>query len=195
VTHLTATELLDVAEDPTRAAGFGAHLESCDTCRIELEHLTRVLHDLRVIDVPDPSPLFWKRFSTRVHEAIEAEQITATGLPRWLRWPVLVPLGSLALLIVALTAIVAPRAGQHVATPTIVNNSAATPAETDGASAADTAWLLITEAVGSLDFDEAEEAGISTGPGAADEAVLQLSAAEQQELVRLLQQELAQPGG
>lgn len=193
--HLSASELLDIAEEPTRVASFDAHLRSCDVCRVELEHLTAVLNEIRRIDVPDPSPLFWDRFSTRVHAAIETERVTRRGVSRWLQWPVLVPLAGLALLIVALGAAVAPRGGQHVAAPQIVNDVAATPIETDATTSAEMAWLLIAEAVGPLDFDAAQEAGIATGPGAAEEAVLQLSAAEQQELVRLLQHELGQPGG
>ena len=41
-----------------------------------------------------------------------------------------------------------------------------------------------------MDWDTAVSAGLTVAPGAADQAVLELTAAEQQELTRLLQAEL-----
>jgi hypothetical protein len=66
---------------------------------------------------------------------------------------------------------------------------------TGSAADADEAWDVIADLVGTLDAETAVEAGIATAPGSADEAVLTLTDAEQQELVRLLQQELKGSGG
>ena len=48
---------------------------------------------------------------------------------------------------------------------------------------------MLTDLVGEIDLDTASAAGVLE-PGVADEAVLQLTAEEQQELTRLLKAEL-----
>ena len=48
---------------------------------------------------------------------------------------------------------------------------------------------MVSELVGHIDLDTASAAGV-IGPGVAEEAVLQLTAEEQQELTRLLKAEL-----
>jgi hypothetical protein len=55
-------------------------------------------------------------------------------------------------------------------------------------------WLVFADMVGELDLESAEEAGIATRPGTADAAVWQLSLGEQEELLRLLREELRAGG-
>ena len=50
-------------------------------------------------------------------------------------------------------------------------------------------WVMVTELVGDIDLDTASAAGVIE-PGVAEEAVLHLTAEEQQELTRLLKVEL-----
>ncbi len=76
MTHLTADELVDAVEG-TLDAGRRAHLSACEACETEVRKLSAILREAREIDVPEPSPLFWRHFSARVHAAIQGE--TAPG--------------------------------------------------------------------------------------------------------------------
>lgn len=191
--HLTADELLDVVEHPLGESPHGSHLESCEACRAQAAQLTAILRATQHVEVPEPSPLFWEKLSDRVHVAIAAEPSEVQRLPRWLHWPVLVPLGALALVVLALASAVAPD-GDSI-DPGMLQAVIDTTSPSESGFALDDTWALVSDLVGPLDFETAQAAGIATTPGTADEAVLELSAAEREELVRLLRQELAQPGG
>ena len=65
----------------------------------------------------------------------------------------------------------------------------------DTTATLDTTWALVADLVGPIDLETAQLAGIALSPGVADDAILELSADEREELVRLLRQELGQPGG
>ena len=194
MTHLRPDDLIDAVEG-TLSAARRAHLEACDGCRREVAALTQVLAGTRETEVPEPSPLYWTHFSNRVRDAI-AQEVAATPRPNatgWFRWPVLVPFAALALLVIALINVI-PRSDALPGRDTTVAVDAA-PDATDPALAADEAWDALADLGGTLDADTAEEAGSATMPGAADRAVLTLTDAEQQELLRLLEQELKGSGG
>ena len=99
--HLTPDELVDAVEG-TLGPAPTAHLDSCDHCQREKRELAALLGDARMIDVPEPSPLFWERFSARLNEAVDAESAVPSRWPTWFRWPVLVPLGTLAAIVFAI---------------------------------------------------------------------------------------------
>ena len=179
MTHLTPDELVDALDgvlEPSRTM----HLEACGPCRQQLADLEAVLRDSRQVDVPEPSPLYWQHLSARVRNAIDAEAAPAGGWRHWLRWPVLAPIAALALIVMALAAAV-PR---HAAvTPDVAVDAAV-------GQALDDSFAMVADLVGDLDWDTARSAGLTVGPGAADQAVLELTVAEQQELSRLLRAEL-----
>ena len=179
MTHLTADELVDALDgvlEPSRTT----HLEACEPCRQQLADLGAVLRDTRQVDVPEPSPLYWQHLSARVRTAIDAEAAPAGGWRHWLRWPVLAPIAALALIVMALAAAV-PR---HAAvTPDVAVNAAVD-------QPLDDSFAMVADLVGDIDWDTAMSAGLTVGPGAADQAVLELTVAEQQELSRLLRAEL-----
>ena len=179
MTHLTADELVDALDgvlEPSRTT----HLEACEPCRQQLADLGAVLRDTRQVDVPEPSPLYWQHLSARVRTAIDAEAAPAGGWRHWLRWPVLAPIAALALIVMALAAAV-PR---HAAvTPDVAVNAAVD-------QPLDDSFAMVADLVGDIDWDTAMLAGLTVGPGAADQAVLELTVAEQQELSRLLRAEL-----
>ena len=179
MTHLTPDQLVDALDgllEPSRTT----HLEACGPCRQQLADLAAVLRDTRQVDVPEPSPLYWQHLSARVRTAIDAEAAPAGGWPHWLRWPVLAPIAALALIVMALAAAV-PR---HAAvTPDVAVDAAV-------GQALDDSFAMVADLVGDLDWDTARSAGLTVGPGAADQAVLELTVAEQQELSRLLRAEL-----
>ena len=179
MSHLTSDELIDAMED-LLDADRRAHLSSCLDCQRQLEDLASVLNDAKQVSVPEPSPLFWQHFSTRVNGAIDQEP--ANAWPQWLRWQVLLPLGAVAMIILGLM-IAVPKQDQ-IAMCDCGNEPLATePATEDN-------WGTLVALVGELDLDTASAAGV-IAPGLADEAVLHLTAEEQQELSRLLQAELS----
>lgn len=179
MTHLTPDELLDAMEG-LLASERRPHLEACAECGRELAALVSTLSEARRVGVPEPSPLFWQHFSRRVRTSIEAEPVSADGSAGWLRWQVLAPLGVLALIVVALVFAVPVR-------------DARAP---DGAVAStdvtlsDDSWVLVADLVGDVDWDTARAAGVVPRPGAVEQALLELSPHEQQELTRLLEAEL-----
>jgi len=176
MSHLTSDELIDamegVLEKPRRA-----HLDVCEECRRQFEDLAGVLTDAKQASVPEPSPLFWNHFASRVNDAIDRD--AAGAWPQWLRWQVLLPLGAVAMIILALMAAVPKQAhvdaiGAEVVTPAVAEDT----------------WASFADLVGDLDVDVAAEA-VVIEPGLADQAVLHLTGEERQELSRLLQAELA----
>ena len=179
MTHLTPDELLD-AMDGVIAPEHQSHLESCDQCRRERAALSSALAETRRINVPEPSPLFWQHFSERVRTSIEAEPVPASAWAGWLRWQVLAPLGVLALVVMALVFAMPVREDRPP----------------DGAVAGtepallDDSWVLVADMVGDVDWETASAAGVVPRPGAVEQALLELTPQEQQELTRLLRAEM-----
>ena len=193
MSHLTTDELVDAVEQ-TLSPARQAHLIECGDCRHHVAQMAALVHEVRLVDVPEPSPLFWDRFSDRVRRAIADEGRVPPRLARWFEWPVLVPVGALAALVLALTSAISPRVVGTLDNATAINVIEPAPM-IEPAGDVDAQWELVAAIVGEVDVEAAEQAGIRTTPGAADEAVLQLTAAEQQELLRLLREELERSGG
>ena len=200
MTHLTADELIDAMEGVLEAARQ-AHLDTCEQCRHELAGLSNVLREARAVDLPEPSPLFWQHFSRRVRTAIDAEALPSSGWPAWLRpgapsaaaargwgWPVLVPLGAVAVLLIAI-GLRTPAPIERPSSPAAANDAAVT-ATADDLALADDRWVLVADIVGEIDWDTASAAGLVVEPGAAERAAFELSPDEQRELTRLLRVEL-----
>jgi hypothetical protein len=192
MTHLTADELIDAMEadaDHSNAADLlpperRSHLATCEACQRELAGLSAVLGAAQQIEVPEPSPLFWPHFSERVRTAVEHEGLPGTGvMPAWWRWQVLAPVGAFALLLLALMMAV-PKPERSA--PDVPPEAAAAV----DAPGADERWVMVENLVGDFDWETAREAGLTVKPGAADQAVVHLTAEEQQELTRLLKAEL-----
>ncbi len=181
MTHLTPDELIDALE----GVGHQAHLAECERCRRELAELSAVLSDAKQASVPEPSPLFWPHFSERVRTAIHRDAPPAGAWPSWLRWQVLLPLGAAAMIMFGLMFSVPDldHAERASAEPALDAN-----APLDVAAPSDS-WVVLADLVGEMDLDTATAAGV-VAPGVAEQAVLQLTADEQQELTRLLNAEL-----
>ena len=188
--HLTPDELIDAVEG-TLDPALQTHLTRCARCTEEVSRLRAVLGDAKAVDVPEPSPLFWDHFSTRVRAAIENEEVPERGwVPAWLRWPVLVPIAALALLVMALVVAV-PREPDVV--PTVADAGDAAVVD-DLATAGEQEWAVVSEIVGPVEIDQAHAAGIAVSPGDADRIALQLDADEQRELIRLIKEEMNKSG-
>jgi hypothetical protein len=85
MSHLSREELVDSLDGPLPAARQ-AHADACPRCAAERASLARVVQEMSLADVPEPSPLFWDRLSARVRESLAAEPAPATAGPGWLAW-------------------------------------------------------------------------------------------------------------
>ena len=189
MTHLTPEQLIDVLErsgaTTHRSLGEAGHLAECERCRRALADLAAVLADAQQVSVPEPSPLFWPHFSERVRAAIDREAPPTGAWRSWLRWQVLLPFGAAASIILAAMFFLARpdrAAGDAAAAPPDA------PAAFEALASSDS-WVVLADLVGEMDLDAATAAGV-IAPGVAEQAVLQLTADEQQELTRLLEAEL-----
>src|SRR5262245_1608186 len=110
--HLSGDALVDLVEGLVSEADV-PHLASCDRCRDQLAGL-RAMRTLaaekEVVDVPEPSPLFWDHFSARVREAVASEPPPPDGW--WRRvwsWPgVMAPESAVAAVVVVLAVVFRP---------------------------------------------------------------------------------------
>ena len=190
MTDLTRDELLDAAEQGA-AVEQQRHLSTCEACRTEVSTLAAVLHQVRNVDMPEPSPLVWQHFSTRVKDAIRIESSVDTASRRpWWRWSVLVPAASAVLavtLALAIDRVSLIKPGSGGAAPAATGDET-TPPE-------DTTWLLVAELAADLDLDEAHRAGLTITGVAVEQAVADLTTAERAELLRLLHAELRRTPG
>ncbi len=202
--HLSDDTLLDLAE----TGASHPHLATCERCRRALEDTREALTLARADAMPEPSPLFWERFSARVRTDVRADAGLRPPRLAWLRAPAWRPIAALAF--VVLVAVVAGvgwqlRHGREALAPalaTVAVRTADAPANghpTDGqpiadlvAPPADPSWTVIEQVTAHLGAGSAEEAGLVLQADASEHALLQLSPVEQQELVRLLQ---ADPDG
>ena len=193
--HLSREQLIDVTGGAAAESSW-PHLQSCDTCRQQLADLRAMMSVVADVDVPEPSPLFWDHFSSRVHDAVEAERQSATpGIAGWsmLKRP-LVWMPGVAVVMLAVA--IGTLAGRWSA-PALSPSSNTFVAETvDWYDLPDDPSLsLVADLAAELDWDGAAEAGLTTHIGADNDAVMQLSEGERRELSQLLRMELEQQGG
>ncbi len=194
--HLSAEELVD-ALDATLPALRSAHLASCEACRERAGDLRRLADVARNAKVPEPSPLFWDRFSARVSAAIRTEPAPSQRglILDWTRR--VAPFAATAVIVVALVAGLLPR-GTSPHTPAVSTGSGSAPVLDAAGSGADAlmgptedpSWTLVTELSASVSADQVENTAFDPKPGSADQAATQLSGQERRELVRLLRAEL-----
>lgn len=191
MTHLVPDEFVDAVEGAL-APARRVHLEACDSCRREVEQLAATLTDVRAVSLAEPSPLFWDHFAARVRASVAAAGATPPRERRWFEWPVLAPVGALALVVLALAWSVPHGSTDLARAPLAV--LAPEPAAPGIASDVDERWAMLFDLVGEVDVDAAMESGFIGRPGTADVAVRHLSSEERLELMRLLEEEL-HPGG
>lgn len=181
--HLSNDDLLAAIENPTLRV---EHLEVCDACRARVQELREILAEARGVDIPEPSPLFWDHFSERVRASVAEEPEKA---PSWNRWGWAWPAGVVAALAVVIIAVAITRsqdgsAGAESAAASVNDLPSLMP------PADDPSWVFMTDLAGDLDWDDAGAAGLVARPGSAERALENLSVAERQALVDVLQQEL-----
>ena len=193
--HLDHIRLVDALDGATPDTAH--HLETCAVCRAELDDLRLSLATVRSVDPPEPSPLYWDRFTARVNARIDTPdrrtpQTHEGGwLPHALAWS-----GVLALVLAVVSIVVAPKrpAVAPVASPSIERSGEAAHTFAEADLEQDAAWAVIRDLAAEFDYDEAREAGVAPRPGSVDRAALELNDAERAELVRLIDEELKRIG-
>ena len=191
--HLSPEQLVDLAEGAKGAASV-PHLQSCGVCQERLAHLRATITEVTDVHIPEPSPLFWDHFSTRVREAVEAERTTKVSRWSWLAarpvWA-----GAVAVLVVAVAFLAQIDRSGRTALPPASPLTASVPGlNLDIGGADDASLSLVGDLAAELDWDGASEAGLTTHVGVDNDALSQLTAAERGELHELLKGELARRG-
>jgi hypothetical protein len=191
MTHLSPSEFVDLADgalDPARAA----HVERCEACRRQAQAVRTMMQEAGTEAVPEPSPLFWDHFQQRVQRAI------AAGPSPRRSWFVLRPVPAFVSVMIVSIAIASvalyPRRVDAPSAPP--PDVAATPAAVGTATEAgeDPTWTVLREVASDIAIEDARAAGMTLRPGEAENAVLQLTPAERNELGRLLQDALKRAG-
>lgn len=148
---------------------------------------------LRAEEVPEPSPLFWEHLSQRVHDAVAAEPIPSR---RWFTGVNIAWAGgavaALAVLVIGVT--LSMRHAPVGAGPAPVAETAVADAAPAGQSLPaiddDVSFAVMGELASEIDFEEAGAAGLMVSPGAAEDALTEMSGDDQRALVELLQEEI-----
>jgi hypothetical protein len=187
--HLSPSELVDLVEG-TLDTARASHAERCESCARSSAELRRTVQNAaEAADVPEPSPLFWEHFSTRVREAIAQEPAPVRG---WIAWrSAYLAIAAVSVVVIAGGSLMMRRAPVLPApAPLAAGVTGSEPAFDVALDTNTDVWEVLTAAAADLEWDEAREAGMGLQPAAIDRAVQRLSADELNELGRLLQSEL-----
>jgi hypothetical protein len=209
--HLSRAEFIELIEQsPALSADRVHHAATCAQCRAERDALQPVLARCAEDDVPEPSPLFWDHFSTRVADAVrqETSPADASAGRGWVRSPVTswAIAGTMALLLIVTvvwrTTLYAPvhERGVSVASgadgqmlpPATPIEGVPVPSDLDADS--DAAWAVVRAAADDLRWDEVHAAGLTAGPDAAEGLALEMTVEERAELVVVVSEELKRNG-
>ena len=184
--HLDDERLVEAAEG--RLDGVETlHLEGCASCQAQVRELRAVLARVVTVEDPEPSPLFWEHFRSRVSDAIVPGPAPASASAgfRWLA----AATSAVTIALIVLTMIGRGPGVEPVQEDVASRAAAASHVDTDDMEA-DEAWALVRSVADDLDYDAAREAGVAPASGALERAALELSPSEQSALVRLLEEEM-----
>jgi hypothetical protein len=189
--HLTAEQMLDIAEGARTAAEF-PHVTSCPSCAARVDELSRTLAVAADVDVPEPSPLFWDHLSNRIRDRVAREAVAdASWWPAFaLSWRSAAAMAAAAVLVVAATFAVR-RPAPAPETPTAA--AIVEPAIGDSLAAIDDdpALALLADLSAELDWDAASQAGLVPAQGSVDHVLVALTGEERNELRRILEEALS----
>jgi hypothetical protein len=187
MTHLTDGDLVDLLEG-TLDSSRAAHARTCGACVARAEALERTRTLVARAEVPEPPPFFWSQFSARINEQIDAAP--AGGSRRFLPWLAFAPLGALAIALVSFK-LVAPLVlhQNDAALPAAVAVDQSLAPDVDDLDA-DADWAVVRAAAEGLDLEDAQSEGLAARPGTADRIAMELTQAEREELIRLVQEEI-----
>ena len=201
--HLDDTQLVDALDGRLEAAA-AAHAHACEDCRARLTEMREMLGVLAAVDVPEPSPLFWDHFPTRVNRAIDAP----AAPQRWFT-PARVVWGSAAAVLAVVLLLVPGAAVLNRVAPWPVLNGVESQPVLNGVEPwpvlngvepwpddldADDAWALMRIVAEEIDYEDARQIGVAPRAGSIERAAMELSESERAELARLIEQELQRTG-
>jgi hypothetical protein len=195
--HLRESEFVDLL-DHVLPAERARHVEECSACAEQIEALRSALGRVADVDVPEPSPLFWEHFSSRVREGVkDATPADSAPWSGWIHQPGLK--WALAGALVAVLAVVGVwRSGRVTLSPqpeTVIVSEASPVDAPDIADADDDrAWDLVRVVADEVPWNDDVDASLATRPGTVERAVLSLKGEARAELVRLLEAETKRPG-
>lgn len=179
-THLTPEERID-ALDGTLQASRQSHVDACGSCQQELAALRQMADELAATpagDVPEPSPLFWDHFQSRVGHAVSHVDTAPWWRGSSRAWLVLATAAAV------LFAVWLSPLGTRVDEPVVPG------AEMEMATIGESVqWEFMSGVLESLEQDAARVV-LAPTPGAVDAAFESLSASERETFARLLQAEL-----
>jgi hypothetical protein len=185
--HLSREDLLARIDGASLGASAGRHLQQCTRCQAEAAALEAALRELREIDAPEPSPLFWNHLAARIRTAVAQEPLPrglSLAVPGWRWW---VPASGLAAAVVALVLSAgAPHSLSVDARPVVSPPQVAPAVATDDEAAG--AWDLVVEVAASAEWGENNDVWLE--PASAERAATEWSAEDQARLMRVLSDEL-----
>jgi hypothetical protein len=193
MTHLTPAEFIDLLDGrlPKERA---RHAEACEMCGALVESLRSALLESAAADVPEPSPIFWERFSDRVREGID------DGTPRNVPWPEWLHLRPRSMIAAAAGVAIVLTIGWRVLPLSDNERLSRSLPVADGIDAtredrgAEDAWDEVRSAAETVAWEDAQEAGIDARPDAAEAAIMGLSDTERRRLMTLIEEELKRSG-
>jgi hypothetical protein len=180
--HLSSQELVDALSGQFVSTRHQRHFETCDRCRSQVADLRGVMARVGAgVDVPEPSPLFWDHFSQRVRAA--TPEIPPVRQAWWSSgWR---PIVGVAAVLVALLMAVAVRHNPLPAGSVVATDALPIPA---APATEDESLNVIAQLTSGMSFEDLQLAAQPT-PDATDALMGQLSAAEREQLVRLINAE------
>ena len=185
-THLSSQEFVN-ALDHSLAAARHEHLAACAACQAQVNEL-RALVETASQDaaVPEPSPLFWDHFQSRVLAAVAAEGVSPTREAWWKAW--MRPGASLAASATALAIVT----GLAVYVGRPVTPGVDTPIDESGlvdtaslTAAVDDEWAFVTSVMGTMESDDIHEV-LAPSRDAVDAAFESLTSDERDRFMKLL---------
>ena len=185
-THLSPQEFVDAIEGGL-AADRRRHLDSCAVCQTEVEALRTIVVDLDSdADMPEPSPLFWEHFQSRVDAAVR-DEVMAPVRASW--WQVVKGAGVVRTWLTAGASVAA-----LVMVTAIYLRAPVDPEPVDAGVVAEEAfdgaqWDFVSGMLATLEEDDMRSVLTPSG-NAVDAAMGNLSESERKTFLRLLQAEM-----
>jgi hypothetical protein len=96
-THLSPDDFVTALERAPDG-DIAEHLAACGRCRAEWEELRSGWDGLAAVEVPEPSPLFWDHFPSRVRQAV-GDETPGRGAAWWASGRLLWAVGALAVVL------------------------------------------------------------------------------------------------
>lgn len=191
--HLSDDELIETVEGRGHDAAR-AHAAACEQCGAGVAQLRAVLGRVQADEMPEPSPVFWDHFSSRVRSAVERESAPARRQrwrDRW-AWRFVSLAAAAGVLVVAVVVMNRPDTSPVApVSPEPAGAGLAAAADTPVPGADDGTFDLVTVISTDLAGEDGAAASFDERPGSAERAVEHLSLEEQSELVRLLEAAMA----